>query len=215
MGGWGYDRFSRTFARAGDRFTWRSVGFEQTEQHPVVNVSWNDAIAFCEWLTREDGTRQFRLPTEAEWEYACRAGTASRYSWGDSAESLIGKENIADQSLAHVLAPGVGQINMIRQAAPWDDHQPFSARVGSLQPNRFGLSDMHGNVCEWVEDWFEETRFLSDGASASPAAESEKVFRGGSWGYGPANSRSASRHHFAPSDRWCNLGFRVVCEERQ
>src|SRR5208282_1582993 len=78
-----------------ERYSWRNTGFEQTDEHPVVNVSWNDAIAFCQWLSRKEGST-YRLPTEAEWEYACRAGTTTRYSSGDDPEMLAEVGNVAD-----------------------------------------------------------------------------------------------------------------------
>ena len=77
------------------KYTWQNLGFDQTDEHPVVNVSWNDAVAFAAWLSRKEGTT-YRLPTEAEWEYACRAGTTTRYSSGDDPESLATVGNVAD-----------------------------------------------------------------------------------------------------------------------
>jgi len=100
---------------------------------------------------------------------------------------------------------------IIDQAAPWVDRYPFSAEVGSFKPNPFGLFDMHGNVTEWVDDWYDEDKYVKGGAN-SPAEGTHKVYRGGSWAFGPANARAASRHRFLPSDRWCNLGFRIVAE---
>lgn len=209
VGGWGFDQSTRRFDRAGTRYTWKDTGFEQKGQHPVVNVSWNDCIAFCEWLSGEDGSRVFRLPTESEWEYSARGGTSSIYSHGDNRRRLVGKENLADQSIVSVLAPE--ERNIIDQAAPWTDRYSFSAAVGSFKPNPFGLYDMHGNATEWVSDWYDEDTYVKAGAKA-PSEGTHKVYRGGSWAYGPANARSASRHRFPPNDRWCHLGFRVVAE---
>ena len=83
-GGWGYNPRTRTRCEDDARrsINWRNAGFPQTDEHPVVNVTWNDAVAFCQWLSRKEG-RSYRLPTEAEWEYACRAGTTTRYPYGD------------------------------------------------------------------------------------------------------------------------------------
>ena len=78
-----------------EEYSWRNAGFEQTDEHPVVNVSWNDAVAFCDWLSRKEG-KTYRLPKEAEWEYACRAGTTTRYYYGDDPEGLASVGNVAD-----------------------------------------------------------------------------------------------------------------------
>src|SRR5262249_15155949 len=94
-GGWGHDSEGKPKQAPG--FTWRNPGFEQTDQHPVVNVSWNDAMAFCAWLSEKEGVA-YRLPTEAEWEYACRAGTTTRYYSGDDPETLVSVANVADAS---------------------------------------------------------------------------------------------------------------------
>ena len=93
-GGYGWDEEKKAF-RQDAKYTWLNPGFEQTDEHPVVNVSWNDAVAFCEWLKSKEG-QAYRLPTEAEWEYACRAGTTTRYFSGDAPESLAKVGNVAD-----------------------------------------------------------------------------------------------------------------------
>src|SRR5262249_5278878 len=95
-GGYGWNEEKKTFEQ-NPRYTWQSPGFEQTDEHPVVNVSWNDAQAFVGWLSRKEG-ETYRLPTEAEWEYACRAGTTTRYSCGDDPEGLVAVGNIADET---------------------------------------------------------------------------------------------------------------------
>ena len=92
-GGLGWNEAANKFEQA-PRYTWREPGFEQTDEHPVVNVSWNDAVAFAEWLGKKEG-KTYRLPTEAEWEYACRAGTTTRYFCGDDAEALAEVGNVA------------------------------------------------------------------------------------------------------------------------
>ena len=110
-------------------FVWRNPGFTQTDSHPVVNVSWNDAAAFCQWLSRKEG-KEYRLPTEAQWEYACRAGSTTRYSFGDDATSL-------------------GEYAWYAGNSGSKTHP-----VGEKKPNAWGLYDMHGNVWEWCADWF-------------------------------------------------------------
>ena len=93
-GGYGWNEEAKKF-ETNPRYSWENPGFDQTDEHPVVNVSWNDAVAFTQWLSRKEG-KLYRLPTEAEWEYACRAGTTSRYSFGDDTEGLAGVANVAD-----------------------------------------------------------------------------------------------------------------------
>ena len=112
-------------------------------RHPVVVVSWHDADAFCEWLTAKTG-ETYRLPTEAEWEYACRAGTTTRWYCGDDPEGLVKVANVRDASWGRKFGPA--QIT-------GDDGFVFTAPVGSYRPNAFGLYDMHGNVFEFVHDW--------------------------------------------------------------
>ena len=125
-------------------YSWRNVGFAQTDLHPVVCVSWNDAVAFCDWLSRKEG-KTYRLPTEAEWEYACRAGTTTRYWCGDDPEGLARAANVPDAS-AKSLFPAWKTIGA-------SDGCVFTAPVGSYRPNPFGLYDMHGNAWQWCSDW--------------------------------------------------------------
>src|SRR6185312_13668631 len=117
-------------------YSWRTVGFEQTDEHPVVNVSWNDADAFCKWLTKKEG-KTYRLPTEAEWEYACRGGTKTAYSTGDSPDTLVSYANVADAALKARI-PGIfNQKGTTDWTKPWDDGFAFTAPVGSFRANPF------------------------------------------------------------------------------
>ncbi len=110
FGGQGFDRKSRLMSvPKNSPYSWRTTGFEQTDRSPVVNVTWPDAVAFCRWLSDKDG-EFFRLPTESEWEYACRAGTETAYSWGSSPRRLSGKENVADRSFKMVIHEHYGII---------------------------------------------------------------------------------------------------------
>jgi sulfatase modifying factor 1 len=176
-------------------------------RHPVVNVSWNDAVAFCEWLSRKEG-KQYRLPTEAEWEYACRAGTTTRYWTGDDPESLAASENIADGTLA-------AQFSQFKDLAIRSrDGHVFTAPVGSFgRVNPFGLADMQGNVAEWCSDWY-DAEYYANSPAADPkgpsSAGSLRVVRGGSWYSSPVVCRSALRLFGAPSYRGYDVGFRVV-----
>jgi formylglycine-generating enzyme required for sulfatase activity/serine/threonine protein kinase len=169
--------------------TWLHPGFEQTDEHPVVDVSWNDAAAFCAWLSKKEGG-SYRLPTEAEWEYACRAGSTTRYSFGDDPGTL-------------------GDFAWFVGNADYKTHP-----VGQKKANGFGLYDMIGNVWEWSSD-----RHARDYYQRSPADDpqgpsdenlSNRVRRGGGWAYDPRYCRSTVRFYSAPACRDFNLGFRVV-----
>ena len=119
--------------------SWRNAGFKQTDEHPVVDVDWDDAAAFCKWLSKKE-SKTYRLPTEAEWEYACRAGTTTRYYSGDDPESLAKVGNVADAAFKAEY-PYMAAIKA-------SDGYVYTAPVGSFKPNAFGLYDMHGNVCQ-------------------------------------------------------------------
>jgi formylglycine-generating enzyme required for sulfatase activity len=201
-GGWGWSEETRDLEQ-NPRYTWRSPGFEQTDEHPVVNVSWNDARAFIAWLTRKEG-RSYRLPTEAEWEYACRAGTTTRYFCGDDPESLAAVGNIADGTLK-ARYPKLGTIRA-------RDGYIYTAPVGRFQPNAFGLYDLHGNVWEWCSDGYDgryyEASPLED--PPGPAGASLRVNRGYGWIGNPRHCRSADRSSDPPEHRNCMLGFRLA-----
>ena len=189
------------------QWIWSSPGFEQTDNHPVVCVSWNDANAYCKWLS-EENQRTFRLPTEAEWEYVCRAGRADLFCSGSTSEDLAVVANAADQSLQNIfpLAQGCG-IH--------EDGFPFTAPVGSFSPNAWGVFDMHGNVGEWCQDWFSETAYArhSEQDPTGPSAPTLwRVVRGGSWYNSAASCRCACRHDGIETMRSTTNGFRVVCE---
>ena len=168
---------------------WNNPGFNQSDTHPVVCVSWDDAVAYVEWLSSETGKR-YRLSSEAEWEYAARAGTTTEYSWGNDL--------------------GRNRANCRSCGSRWDDEQ--TAPVGSFPANGFGLHDMHGNVDEWVQDcWnYGYAGAPSDGSAWISGNCASRVVRGGSWSYFPWGLRSADRGGI-PSDIRSSLGgFRVA-----
>lgn len=208
-GGFGIDFETGEVVRSSG-ISWRDPGFpgfEQTDDHPVVLVSWRDADAFCRWLSAIEG-RTYRLPSEAEWEYACRAGTSGRYWSGEQSESLHGVANVADASLHR-------RMPLRENAAPFNDGHPFTAPVGSFRPNAFGLHDMHGNVWEWCNDVYRDA--VSDEPVVVVTHEGDRdnfrSIRGGGWLNGPDRNRAAQRVYFGPSFRYCLLsGFRVVVE---
>ena len=159
-------------------------------KRPIINVTWHDAVAFCDWLSELSG-KKYRLPTEAEWEYACRAGTTTTYNFGD---------NSADMS---------------RYAWHAGNSQRRTQQVGGLKPNAFGLYDMHGNVWEWCSDWYGES-YYGDSPSddpRGPASGQHRIIRGGSWAAtADAHSlRTAFRGGYATPGRSSNsLGFRCA-----
>lgn len=208
-GGSGYDARRQEIVNHDPHFSWRNTGFKQQSNSPVVNVSWNDAVAFCKWLSAKDGKYYFRLPTEAEREYVGRAGTIVPYGWGKTSESLIGNENISDQSLAKILSNKSFHKN---RCGKGDDGYPFNAPVGSFKPNPFGLYDVHGNVSEWCNDVYVEDRYLIPD-SRIPTNGDKRVLRGGSSNYWPIDCRVARRIGVSASETRCDRGFRVVREE--
>ena len=179
-----------------------TVYFTGYDSLPVETVSWWDAIKFCNALSRaagwdlcytestgacDFGKNGFRLPTEAEWEYACRAGTTTRYYTRDAESDLA--------------------------LAEWYDGNSGSKTnpVGQKVPNTWGLYDMHGNVWEWCNDWYDS---YSSSLATNPTGVqtgSYRVIRGGSWYGSDYNCRSAYRGDFSPSDGYDIVGFRVVC----
>jgi sulfatase modifying factor 1 len=187
-------------------YTWRKTGWDQTDEHPVVNVTWKDAVAFCEWLSKKE-KREYRLPTEAEREYACRAGTKTNYWSGDSEESLKGVANIADAALKDKLDTDYAQLFVFRD---WNDGYPFTAPVGRFRENPWHLYDMHGNVWEWCQDGFGP---YPQGYQKDPQGSDSgdhRILRGGSWRDDARASRAATRSFLAPGSRNPNGGFRVV-----
>jgi formylglycine-generating enzyme required for sulfatase activity len=186
----------------------------QKGQLPVTNVSWQDAVDYAAWLTEKTG-KHFRLPSEAEWEYAARAGTLTRRYWGDDPEhkqacdyaNVLGRENSV-------------QLKQNNYPITWDAHAcddayVFSAPVGRFQANPWGLQDMLGNVWEWVADCYHDSyqsapadgRAWDDGADCASA---RRVIRGGSWSYSPDTLRSAYRYWYYPDYRGDSLGFRLA-----
>ena len=170
-------------------FNWKNVGArEQTDQHPVVNVNWRDALAFCEWLSEKE-VKTYRLPTEAQWEYACRSGSTTRWFFGDNDAEL-------------------GQY-------AWYEAGPISQPVGGKLPNAFGLFDMHGNLREWCSDWFSQDFYASSAEKnpegpEGPAIGVERVLRGGMFACHAWELRSAHRCGLPQEQPRLADGFRPV-----
>lgn len=202
-GGWTFDPTTGQLEQK-PACDWRDPGFPQEDDHPVVNVSWNDAMAFCAWLSLREGL-PYRLPTEREWEYACRAGTTTPF-WSGDRNSLAGAANLADASLQR-------KYPMASWSASWDDGHAYTAPVGRYRPNDFGLYDMHGNVWEWLADGYDGGYPATDSASSrtprQPAFQG-RVLRGGSWYNWIEDARSASRDWDTPDYRNFDTGFRIA-----
>jgi formylglycine-generating enzyme len=193
-----------------DDISWRNAGFEQTDEHPVVVVTWRDAEAFCKWLSRKEG-KTYRLPTEAEWECACRAGTTTRYSSGDDPETLAKVANIADATFRARFP----ENDVAKCAIKASDGYVFTSPVGQFKHNAFGLYDMHGNAWQLCADVFAGD-FHGRSPTVDPKGPDDKVgnrvCRGGSWLSCPAYVRSAVRGSIAPMVGDNTTGFRVVRE---
>ena len=161
--------------------------------HPVSGVSWDDVQSFIDWLNEKTGGN-YRLPTEAEWEYAARAGSKTKYGWGDDIGSYRANCN------------GCG--------SHWADYY-LPAQIGSFPANAWGLYDMHGNVSEWVQDCYNESYegAPTDGSAWTSGDCGIRVFRGGSWNNNPGGLHSADRFRYARSYRDYILGFRLAQDE--
>ena len=156
-------------------------------RRPVINISWDDAVAYTQWLSSQ--TEHYRLPSEAEWEYAARAGSTTKYSWGNDI--------------------GDNRANCDGCGSRWDRQ---TAPVGSFSANRWGLHDMHGNVYEWAQDCLKDNYrgAPADGSAWESGYCFYRVFRGGSWDYGPWFLRSAYRNGYIANARFNYIGFRIV-----
>lgn len=158
-------------------------------RRPVESVSWEDCQRFIARLNAR-GVGRFRLPTEAEWEYAARAGSTTRFPWGDDPKEYI------------------------THAHAWANSRSYAIThpVGEKPPNAWGLHDLHGNVWEWCSDWYGPYAEGPQRDPTGPAAGRERVFRGGSWYDFPVSLRSANRHRHGPDGRYTAVGLRLVWE---
>jgi formylglycine-generating enzyme required for sulfatase activity len=179
--------------------------FKGTDR-PVENISWFEAVEFCERLSKHSG-RRYRLPTEAEWEYACRAGSKTPFYFGETVTTdLANYEGTDTLDGKWSGSYGRGSKGIYREQ---------TTPVNTFSPNAFGLYDMHGNVWEWCLDhWHHNYQGAPTDGSAwlSNDRNANRLLRGGSWNYNPRDCRSASRYNVPPVLRNFNFGFRVVCE---
>jgi len=164
------------------------IGEADSCHHPVESVSWNDGMEFCRELSRMSG-RNIRLPTEAEWEYACRAGAATPFNTGS---------NISAEQANYRCGVDEGV------------HRVETTPVGNFPANEWGLYDMHGNVCEWCSDWYGDYPKVVVTDPKGPSNGSDRIVRGGGWLDIAETCRSAYRGWNNPDDRLLNTGFRVA-----
>jgi formylglycine-generating enzyme required for sulfatase activity len=179
---------------------WNNPGFSQGDDHPVACVSYEDAQAYIRWLNKKTG-RSYRLPTEAEWEYAARAGTTTIRHWGDSPDSACRYANVADRTAKQTFT-GWTVHNC-------SDGYVYTAPAGSFQANGFGLYDMQGNVWEWTCSAYTD-RYDGSEKSCTNDAMARRGVRGGAWDSRPVFVRSAYRDGNVPSYRGSDLGFRLA-----
>jgi formylglycine-generating enzyme required for sulfatase activity len=202
-GCWVWDTTRGVWAKDASK-SWRNPGFEQTDTHPVVCVSWDDARAYSEWLSGKTN-KSYRLLTESEREYVTRAGSAAARPWGDKVEAACRYANVADQTAG-------AKVQRIAAWIECSDGYAYTSPVASFQPNAFGLFDTIGNAWEWVEDCYHDSYLgaPADGSAWIAPSCTDRVFRGGSWDNYPRNVRSAFRYRAAPGTRSSSVGFRIA-----
>ena len=184
--------------------SWDEIAqYSPGDEYPMIKVNWNDAVSYCKWAGK-------RLPTEAEWEYAARAGTTTKYYWGNEFET--GKSNLCDST-----------CDMNISAKNVTDGFPFTAPVGSFPANPWGLHDMVGNVYEWTADWMDD-KYYNQSPKDNPTGPVRtnptdrkgggirKVIRGGAWASNTDSQRSAARKSFVVDYRIDSFGFRCVLQ---
>lgn len=185
--------------------SWRDPGYPQKDDHPVTCINWNDAQAYAKWLSLRSG-HHYRLPTEAEWEYAARGKTSTARYWGDHPDAACSHANGADQT-AQEMIPG---------ATSWLVHHctdgfAYTAPAGSFKLNAFGLDDMLGNVWEWIEDSFHDNYAgTTVNARARHGDGRQRLLRGGSWNNAPRDLRAAVRYASKLEVRFSTFGFRLA-----
>ncbi len=189
------------------KYSWLNPGFVQNGNEPVVNVTWKDAVALADWLSKKEHAR-YRLPTEAEWEYACQAGSTGRHMAGNQPEDLAEHANIMDQDTTK------NWPQYAAKAAQHSDGFAFTSPVGSFKANAFGLYDMLGNVWEWTSDWHAPDYYSRSPTEdpTGPRSGEVKVRRGASWHTLPIYVRCAFRNWNTPETRYTLVGIRLLKE---
>jgi formylglycine-generating enzyme required for sulfatase activity len=183
-------------------------------KQPVVRVSSHEATAFCRWLSDRTG-KPFTLPTEAQWEFACRAGTATPFSYGGLDTDFSTFANLADATVRDLAYKSWGPKtpDIVPRDERFNDGALVTAAVGSYRANPLGLFDMHGNAAEWTRSAYRSYPYREDDGRNAPDSSGARAVRGGSWRDRPAHSRSAARLSYPPHQKVFNVGFRVICED--
>ena len=183
---------------------WMDPGVPTSDRHPVTCVNWDDAVAYTQWLSVKTG-KHYRLLSEAEWEYAERAGSTTEYWWGDDPDQMCRYANGPDLAAAKTFPRWTGGANC-------DDGHDFAAPVASYAANAFGLYDTSGNVWEWTADCYAPyTMQPTDGTPTERAECQRRTLRGGSWVRGLVDLRSSQRNGLPrPEQRGGDIGFRVA-----
>jgi formylglycine-generating enzyme required for sulfatase activity len=181
---------------SGDPANWRNAGIDQQDNHPVVFVSWHDADAYCDWLSKKEGQR-YRLPSEAEWEYSARAG--GQNAFGESAIISTTEANFNGNTR-------YGRSSELGQ------YRKSTIAVGRFAPNAWGLHDMVGNVWEWCGDWYGRYHSGLQVDPTGPRVGTVRVARGGSWANAPEYCRASYRFGGNPTSTYSTVGFRVAMD---
>lgn len=220
------DHDSRDESWKGYQFGARGYDMNLPEM-PAVRLSWEKAVAFCHWLSEKTG-RKVTLPTEAQWEWACRAGKAEPFWFGAMGTDFATYANLADQRISEMVmetaTDAYSRQTIIKNPSKYMDYIPKDTSVddGSLlprltrgyQPNPWGLYDMHGNVAEWTRSRFESYPYAEDGRNSPDGKRSGKrVVRGGSWHDRPYRATASFRLAYPQFQQIYNVGFRVIVEE--
>lgn len=183
-------------------------------KQPVVRVSWDEAVAFCEWLSDRTG-QTVTLPTESQWEWACRAGTDTSMFFGDLDSDFSAYANMADATIRQMAYDTDGRYTMdLTPREPrYNDRHLVTAKVGTYQPNPWGLYDMHGNVGEWTRSVYKPYPYRAGDGRNDLGSDGSRVVRGGSWRDRPKRCTSAYRLNYPKEQKVFNVGFRIVIQD--
>ena len=194
--------------------------FVSSDKHPVIRVSWVEAVQFCKWLSEKSGMK-FSLPTESQWEWACRAGSGEPFSYGDRESDFSKYANMADISISSLTLRGTdpkpaANPNPYEAFVPRDDRfnddSIIMSVIGKYSPNAWGLHDMHGNVAEWTLSNYSPYPYSDDDGRNGMDQKLDKVARGGSWRDRPKRCTSSFRFVYRPYQKVYNVGFRVITD---
>jgi formylglycine-generating enzyme required for sulfatase activity len=198
-------------------FNERDLGWDLNHpKQPVVRISWKEAIGFCRWLSERIG-QKVSLPTEAQWEWACRAGTDTALYYGDPDTDFSEFANMADLSIRELAYDVRDQYppDLVPKDTRFNDKKLVATNVGSYKPNAWDLHDMHGNVWEWTRSTYRPYPYRTNDGRNDISNTGRKVIRGGSWYDRPKRCRSAYRLSYPAWQKVYNVGFRVVLESKQ